>query len=196
MSILEVKDLEVSYTIPMGILKALDKVSLTLKRGENLGVAGESGCGKTTLALSIMRLLPKNAIIKKGEIIFNGRNILEIDEKLFRKNISWKELYYIFHGAMSALNPLQKVGNQISEAITLHEKITKAESNERTIDLMNQVGWLWILKGTCSLQILIIIAFRYFMFGNAAAMAICLFLVVSGIIVLQRFLVGRMNEID
>ena len=139
MHLLEVKDLRTSYSTYKGIVRAIDGASLSLKRGESLGVAGESGCGKTTLALSIMRLLPPNGKVNAGEIIYDGNDILKMDEAEFRKDVSWQHISYVFQGSMNALNPLQKVCDQIVEAIMLHEKTTKKEAIARCIELMELI---------------------------------------------------------
>ena len=139
MSILEVKNLKTYFFTPFGTVKAVDGVSFKLKQGEALGLVGESGCGKTTIAYSIMRLIPLPGRIVDGEIFLKGENILEIDEKDFKK-YRWKELSMVFQGAMAAFNPLYKIGNQISEAMIYHMDITKEDAMTRSGELLELVG--------------------------------------------------------
>lgn len=139
MSLLEAKDVRIYFQTRAGIVKAVDGVSFTLEKGEILGIAGESGCGKTTLALSIIRLLPKNAIIAGGQMIYDGKNLLEIDYDEIRK-IRWGKISMVFQGAMNALNPVFRVGDQIVEAILLHEDISKEEAEDRAKELLKKVG--------------------------------------------------------
>jgi peptide/nickel transport system ATP-binding protein len=138
--LLDIRDLKTSYRTPEGTIRAVDGVSICVEKGKNLGLAGESGCGKTTLALSIMRLLPPSGRVDAGKIIIAGKSILDLDEKEFRKNVSWKEISYVFQGSMNALNPLQKIGDQIAEAIMLHETATKDEAIARSSELLEQVN--------------------------------------------------------
>lgn len=123
-----------------GYVKAAEDVSFTLEKGHTLGLAGESGCGKTTTALAILRLLPFNAKIIKGAIIFEGKDILKLNEEEFRKEVRWKKISMIFQGAMNALHPTITVGEQIAEAIMLHEQIEKKEALERAAKLLDLVG--------------------------------------------------------
>lgn len=140
MRILELRDLAVQFKSRAGTVHAVDGVQLWLEKGEILGIAGESGCGKTTAALSIPRLLPANASIARGEILFKGENLIRKSEKEM-ESIRWKEISVIFQGAMNAMNPLKTVGQQIAEPILLHEKKTsRAEAKERTEGLLDQVG--------------------------------------------------------
>ena len=149
MALLEVKDLKVHFEIQGGWVKAVDGVSFSIDSGETMGLVGESGCGKTTAAYAITQLLPPNGYIKGGKILFKGRDLLKMsmkpdgrlddyNEKI--RKIRWKEISMIFQGAMNAFNPVFKVGDQIIEAITLHEDVTEEEARKRAKELFKFVG--------------------------------------------------------
>ncbi len=140
MTILEVQDLKTYYSTLKGDVKAVDGVRLQMEKGESLGLVGESGCGKTTLALAIMRLLPWNGRIVGGKILLNDVDIVGLDEAIFDKDYRWKRMAYVFQGAMNALNPVFKVGDQIAEAITIHEDVAKREALDRARELFSLVG--------------------------------------------------------
>jgi len=141
MPLLSVENLVTYYKTLRGYVKAVENVSFTLKKGEALGLAGESGCGKTTTALSILKLLPSNGEIVKGRILFRGNDIVSMSEKNLREEIRWKGISLIFQGAMNALNPLYTVEHQIIEAIRFHEKnVSKKEAKERVRKLFELVG--------------------------------------------------------
>jgi oligopeptide/dipeptide ABC transporter ATP-binding protein len=139
MSLLEVKNLKTYFFTPFGSVKAVDDVSFTMKRGIALGLAGESGCGKTTTAYSLMKLVPLPGRIVGGEIIFNGEDIVQYDDNQI-KQLRWKQISMVFQGAMASLNPLYKIGNQIAEPIIIHEKLAKKEAMERAEELLELVG--------------------------------------------------------
>jgi len=139
MAMLEVTDLRTYFTTLEGTVQAVDGVTFTVEEGEAMGLAGESGCGKTTAALSIMRLLPSNGYIKTGKIMFNGKNIVTLNAPKLRKT-RWKEMSIIFQGAMNALNPVKRVGDQITEPIMLHENVSEAVAIKRTKELFELVG--------------------------------------------------------
>jgi len=123
-----------------GWVRAAEGVSFRVEKGEALGLAGESGCGKTTVALSILRILPQGAKIRGGKIIFDGTDLVPLSEKEMRK-IRWKGIAIVFQGAMNAMNPVYKVGNQIVEAIQTHEPDTDGSSAwERARKLFELVG--------------------------------------------------------
>ncbi|MCW4050881.1 MAG: ABC transporter ATP-binding protein [Candidatus Bathyarchaeota archaeon] len=140
MKILDIQNLKTYYSTFKGDVMAVDDVRLQMDRGEALGLVGESGCGKTTLALAIMRLLPWNGRIVEGKIKLDDVDIISLDEKTFDKDYRWKKMSYIFQGAMNALNPVFKVGDQIAEAITIHEDVEKKEALERARELFELVG--------------------------------------------------------
>lgn len=140
MVLLKVNNLRTYYFLEAGIVKAVDGVSFEIKRGQHLGLVGESGCGKTTVALSIIRLVEPPGKIVNGEVFFEGENLMEKSEEEMRK-IRWKRISIVFQGALNALNPVIKVGDQIIEAIMLHEKsVKKSEAFERAVELLELVG--------------------------------------------------------
>ena len=145
-NILEINDLEVHFRTLEGTVKGIDGVTLTIRKGETLGVVGESGCGKSVTAHSVMRLLPKRiASIARGEIWFCQRdgkeiNLAELDpnEDLMR-SIRGNEIAMVFQEPMTSLSPLHTIGDQIIEAITLHQYATKEEAEERAVQMLQSV---------------------------------------------------------
>jgi peptide/nickel transport system ATP-binding protein len=127
------------YTTQKGLVKAVDNVSLQLEPGESLGLAGESGCGKSSLAYSVMQLLPPAANVVGGNIYFRGEDLLRKTAKEMR-DIRWKSIAIIFQGAMNALNPVFEIGEQIAEAILMHENVTEEEALDRCAKLFEMVG--------------------------------------------------------
>ena len=139
MSLLDIQDLKTYFTTSRGMVKAVDGISMKLNEGDSLGLAGESGCGKTTTALSIMRLLPSNGQILSGKILFKGVDLLGVEEEKFRRNYRWKQVSIIFQGAMNALNPVFRVGDQITQAIRTHEDIENDDAWSRVEELFSLV---------------------------------------------------------
>jgi peptide/nickel transport system ATP-binding protein len=137
--LLEVRDLTTHFQLNQGWVHAVEKVSFWVEPGESLGLAGESGCGKTTAALSILKLLPENGKIVSGEILFDGKNLAKRTEYGMSK-IRWKEISMIFQGAMNALNPVTETGKQIAEPIMLHEGISEKQAMVRARELFDLVG--------------------------------------------------------
>jgi peptide/nickel transport system ATP-binding protein len=141
MSVLDVKNLTTYYTTMRGPVKAVENVSFSLEKGEAMGLAGESGCGKTTVALSLLRILPSNGKIIKGKMLFNNMDITKLSDEQLRNKIRWSGISLIFQGAMNAMNPMYKVEDQIIEVIKQHEpKVTKKEAMERIAKLFEMVG--------------------------------------------------------
>lgn len=139
MSFFEIKGLRMYYATSRGRVKAIRGVDLKVDKGQALGLAGESGCGKTSLGLSILRLLPNNAHITRGRILLHGEDLLRKSEEEMRR-IRWKYIAMVFQSAMNALNPVYRVGDQIVEAILAHEDVTKDEAKDRVSELFSLVG--------------------------------------------------------
>lgn len=118
---------------------ALHNVSFALERGEILGVVGESGCGKTTLMLALLRLLPQAGRISSGQVLYEGKDILQLDDKAMAE-LRWDEISIVFQGAMNALNPVRTIGDQIAEAIRRHENLSKEATRKRVEELLELVG--------------------------------------------------------
>ena len=137
--LLEIKNLETAFRIKDDYFNAVDKVSLDLYKNEVLAIVGESGCGKSTLATTIMRLHNENLTKSTGEILFNGRNILDLTEDEMNK-IRTKDIGMIFQDPLSSLNPLHRIGKQIEEALIYHTELSAEERQKRVIELLTQVG--------------------------------------------------------
>jgi len=138
MNLLETRDLRVSYATSDGPAPAVRGVNLSLQRGEVLGLAGESGCGKSTIATSILRLLPKGSIVE-GQILLEGEDVLTMTWSRLRA-VRWTEASIIFQGALHGLNPVRRVGDQIAQAILIHDtKATAKSANARACELIEQV---------------------------------------------------------
>ena len=138
MTVLEVRDLRVTYRTQGGDVPAVRGVDLDVARGEVLGLAGESGCGKTTIAGAILRLLPKRTKVE-GTISLDGENVLEMKAKRLRA-VRWTGASIVFQGAMHALNPVQRVGDQIAEAIVMHQQSSEQDAIVRVGALLEEVG--------------------------------------------------------
>jgi peptide/nickel transport system ATP-binding protein len=141
MPLLEVKNLTTYYRTLRGPVHAVENISFSMEKGEAMGLAGESGCGKTTIALSLLRILPWNGKIIEGHIFFGDKDIAKLTEDELRRKIRWKGISLIFQGAMNALNPVYKIEDQIIEAIRTHEpQVKKREAKERIAKLFEMVG--------------------------------------------------------
>src|SRR4029079_19528397 len=138
--VLEVEDLQTYFYTRAGLVKAVDGVSFTLKRGETLAIVGESGCGKSVTALSLMRLVadPPGRIVG-GSIRLSGTDLVPLDEPAMRA-IRGNRIAMIFQEPMTSLNPVMTIGRQISEALILHQDMTRAAALARTIQMLGLVG--------------------------------------------------------
>ncbi|MEN6394723.1 MAG: ABC transporter ATP-binding protein [Anaerolineaceae bacterium] len=138
--ILSVRHLNTEFILPEGkVARALEDVSFDVHPGQTIGLVGESGCGKTTTLMSVMRLLPSNGRITNGSIVFKNNNLLSLPERQMR-GYRWKEMAIIFQSAMNALNPVITVGDQICEPILLHKLMEPEEANARVDELLDLVG--------------------------------------------------------
>ena len=136
---LQIKNLKTYFFLSQGIAKAVDNVSLTLNPGETLALVGESGCGKSMLALSILRLVPAPGKIIHGQIKFNGQDLLLLSEKQMQK-IRGNKISMIFQEPMTALNPVLRIGEQICEPLIYHQGLSRNQAREKALKLMQQVG--------------------------------------------------------
>jgi len=140
MALLEVENLSIGYRTKKGLLQAVEGVSFSLEAGQSLGLVGESGCGKTTIGMALMGLLPPNGMVNEGRILFEGRDLVKASEEDMRK-IRWERIAMIFQAAMNALNPVQRVDDQIAEAILTHRPhLSRQEAVEQIKGLFQLVG--------------------------------------------------------
>jgi peptide/nickel transport system ATP-binding protein len=137
--LLSVRDLRIDYVTDQGPIRAVDRVSFDVTKGEILGIAGESGCGKSTLALALLRVLPPPAVITGGEILFEGRDILKLDETELR-TLRWRRISIVLQSAMDALNPVITVGEQIIDALQAHTALSFRAARGRAHELLEMVG--------------------------------------------------------
>jgi oligopeptide/dipeptide ABC transporter ATP-binding protein len=138
--ILTVRDLAVEFDAPSGPLRAVDGISFELRRGETLGLVGESGSGKTTAMLGLMRLLPPGGHVVGGQVLLDGEDLLALSEAELRA-VRWTRLSIVFQGAMNALNPVRTVGDQVAEAIRVHEpEVGREGARRRADELLERVG--------------------------------------------------------
>lgn len=139
MRLLEVKDLKTYFFTDAGVVKAVDGVSYDLEEGETLGLVGESGCGKSVSALSILRLIGHPGRIVGGEIRFNGKDLLQIPDHEIR-DIRGNQIAMVFQEPMTSLNPVLTIGLQIGEALELHRNLSRKEAREESLRLLRMVG--------------------------------------------------------
>ncbi len=139
-NVLDVKGLNMNYETIDGLVSAVQDVSFTIKKGESFGLVGESGCGKTSVAMSLLKLQADNGFIDSGEILIDGKDVVPLNEKELRE-VRWKDISIVFQGAMNAWNPVIKVGEQIREALREHyPENSKEENYDKMSSLFQLVG--------------------------------------------------------
>lgn len=139
MALLEVKNVTIEYALENSTMRAVENVSFTLDEGESMGLVGESGCGKTTMAKALMRLLAKNGRITHGQILFDGIDLVSLTREEMRK-VRHEKIAMVSQSAMNSLNPVKTVGHQIMEGILTHRKIPRKEAYQRAVEVFNMVG--------------------------------------------------------
>jgi peptide/nickel transport system ATP-binding protein len=139
LDLLEIKDLTTHFFTRSGVIKAVDNLSLSLQKNRVLGMVGESGCGKTVTALSVLNIVPYPGKIVSGSIFFEGRDLLSLEPKEMR-NIRGAKISMIFQEPMTALNPVFTVGSQIAEVLTTHLNVTKKQAMDSAVELLHSVG--------------------------------------------------------
>ncbi len=137
--LLDVRDLKTYYKTPRGHVRAVDGVSFSVQAGESLGLVGESGCGKTTVVKSLIRVLGQNAQTVGGQILYKGRDLVTMPPAELNK-VRWREIAYVAQSAMNALNPVYRVGDQIVETLRTHTRYVQAEAREKAAELFAMVG--------------------------------------------------------
>jgi oligopeptide/dipeptide ABC transporter, ATP-binding protein, C-terminal domain len=137
-ALLDVRDLRVEYLTPGGSVRAVDGVSFSIAPGEVFGLAGESGCGKSTVAQAILRILRPPAIITGGEVLFKGKDILAMDGGEL-ESVRWREISMVFQGALNALNPVMRVSTQIIDVLKRHKNLSTTEARQRAAELLELV---------------------------------------------------------
>ncbi|CCL28869.1 TPA: ABC transporter ATP-binding protein [Clostridioides difficile] len=137
--LLEVNNLSVSFKVEEGEVQAVRNLSFNLKKGETLAIVGESGCGKSVLCKSLMRILPYNGYIKNGEVLLKSSDLVKKSEKEM-EDIRGKNISMIFQDPMTSLNPTISIGKQIAESVIIHQGISKSEAKKRAIELIELVG--------------------------------------------------------
>jgi oligopeptide/dipeptide ABC transporter ATP-binding protein len=138
LDLLRVENLVTEFRTSDGVVRAVDQVSFSIRAGQTLGLVGESGCGKSVTALSIMRLISRPGRIAEGSIIFDGRDLIDIEESEMRQ-VRGSEIAMIFQEPMTSLNPVYTVGDQIAESVRLHLKLSKADAWKRAIEMLKKV---------------------------------------------------------
>ncbi|HHY98862.1 MAG TPA: ABC transporter ATP-binding protein [Firmicutes bacterium] len=137
--VLQVKDLTLAYMTPRGALRAVDHVAVDVYSGEVLGIVGESGCGKSSLAFALIKLLPSSARIESGQIFYGGKDIISgMDGPSLRK-FRWQEISMVFQSALNTLNPVMRIGEQIQDVVQAHLRLSQAEIYDKAARLLEWV---------------------------------------------------------
>ena len=139
-NLLSIDGLRLYYRSARGVVRAVDNVSLTMRVGEVLGVVGESGCGKSSLANAIIKFLPPNTALYEGSVVIDGVDVVRLDEDEVRRRIRWRVVSMVFQGAMNILNPVIRVGFQVAEPLMVHAGASREEAFRAAREVMRRVG--------------------------------------------------------
>ena len=140
MATLQIEDLYLHYRTRRGAVRAVDGISLKIERGQTLAVVGESGCGKSSMANAILRVLPRNVARFDGHVVLDGNDVMAYDGETFRRDVRWKGISMIFQGALNALNPVIRVGQQVAEPLIYHMDAEKDEALAEANEALRKVG--------------------------------------------------------
>jgi len=138
--LLQVRDLYLYFRTIKGTVQAVDGIDLDMMHDEALAVIGESGCGKTSFIRALLRLLPRNVHTYKGSVVLLGTDIMELSDERFRTHVRWQQMSMVAQAAMNALNPVLKVGDQVSEPLVVHRKIPKKQALAQAAEMFRMVG--------------------------------------------------------
>jgi len=140
MTVLAVNDLRMHYALEgKGYIKAVDGLSFSLEERRTLGIVGESGCGKSSLATTLLQVLPDNGRVVSGSILLDGVDLLQLAEEVLERSYRWKKIAIVFQGAMNSFDPVFRVGDQLVEAVVKHSDMTEKEARERALGLLELV---------------------------------------------------------
>ncbi len=139
-NVLKVENLKINFFTRKGIVYAVDDISFTLKKGETLGLVGESGCGKTTTVLGLMKMVPTPGEITGGRILIDGKDIIPLSENEMRQKVRWEKISMVFQGAMNCLTPVYTIEKQMMETIQEHKNIDRLQAKKCIINYLNLVG--------------------------------------------------------
>ncbi|MBA7609062.1 Oligopeptide transport ATP-binding protein OppD [subsurface metagenome] len=139
-NVLKVENLKINFFTRKGIVYAVDDISFTLKKGETLGLVGESGCGKTTTVLGLMKMVPTPGEITGGRILIGGKDIIPLSENKMRQKVRWEKISMVFQGAMNCLTPVYTIEKQMMETIQEHKNIERLQAKKCIINYLNLVG--------------------------------------------------------
>ena len=139
-NILKVENLKIIFFTRKGKVYAVDDISFTLKKGETLGLVGESGCGKTTTVLGLMKMVPTPGEITGGSILIDGKDIIPLSENKMRQKVRWEKISMVFQGAMNCLTPVYTIGKQMMETIQEHKEMKYSQAKKKMINYLNLVG--------------------------------------------------------
>lgn len=139
-ALLRIEHLVLHFKTTKGVVRAVDDVNFDLNHNEAVVILGESGCGKSSLAKAILRLLPKNVANYSGEVMLNGTDIMKLDEESFRKDVRWNQISMVPQAAMNALNPVLRIGDQVSEPFIVHTGASKEDALQRAQQMFQHVG--------------------------------------------------------